>query len=290
MNAPNLTPLAAPEDIDFRAVFSALWSGRVLIIAIAAVFTVSGMAYSLLAQEWYRAEVILAPASKKGAGGALSQVGGLASLAGINLQAAGEGEPVAVLKSRDFASAFIADLNLVPDLVEPSFWSHEKADIRDAVRFFDLKVRSVTEDKKTGLVTLGIRWKDPETAANWANILVTRLNDRMRNQASREAERNVAYLQKQIAETSVIALQQSLGRVLEGELQKLLLAQGNEEFAFKVIDRATPPKYRDFPRRTFITLLSALVGAVLGVVIVLLRRAIGNISQARGESPQSHDR
>jgi uncharacterized protein involved in exopolysaccharide biosynthesis len=290
MNVSNPMPLSASDDIDVRAVISTLWSGRLLIIAVAAAFTVLGIAYSLLAQEWFRAEVILAPASKKGAGGALSQVGGLASLAGINLQGAGEGEPVAVLKSRDFAGAFIADLNLVPVLVEPSFWNDDKTDIRDAVRLFDLKVRTVTEDKKTGLVTLGIRWKDPETAASWANILVTRLNDRMRNQASREAERNVAYLQKQIAETSVIALQQSLGRVLEGELQKLLLAQGNEEFAFKVIDRATPPKYRDAPRRTFITLLAALLGAMLGVVVVILRKSLANVAQARGESQQSRDR
>jgi len=270
---------SASEEIDLRALFDTIWSGRWLIISVAGAFTLVGVGYSLLAQEWYRAEVILAPAAKKGASGALSQVGSLASLAGINLQGPGEGEPVAVLKSREFARSFISDLGLTTVLAQPPFWSKEQTDIRDAVKMFDSKIRVVSEDKKTGLVTLSIRWKDPETAASWANLLVTRLNDRLRTQAAAEADRNVAYLQKQIAGTSVIALQQSLGRVLEGELQKLLLAQGNEEFAFKVIDRATPPKQRDAPRRTFITLLAAVTGTFFGLILVFLRKATATVAR-----------
>jgi len=270
---------SASEEIDLRALFDTIWSGRWLIIAVAGVFTLFGVGYSLLAQEWYRAEVILAPAAKKGTGGALSQVGSLASLAGINLQGPGEGEPVAVLKSRDFARSFISDLGLTTVLAQPPFWSTEQTDIRDAVKMFDSKIRVVSEDKKTGLVTLAIRWKDPETAAKWANLLVTRLNDQLRTQAAAEADRNVAYLQKQIAGTSVIALQQSLGRVLEGERQKLLLAQGNEEFACKVIDRATPPKQRDAPRRTFITILAAGTGTFFGLILVFLRKAVVTASR-----------
>jgi uncharacterized protein involved in exopolysaccharide biosynthesis len=144
------------------------------------------------------------------------------------------------------------------------------------VKAFNTNIRSVTEDKKTGLVTLSIRWKDPETAANWANLLVERLNDRLRNQALAESERNVAYLQREIAASSVVSLQQSMGRVLEGEMQKLMLARGNEEFAFKVIDRAVPPKQRDAPKRTLIVLVSLLAGGFLGILAVFVRKAIAN--------------
>jgi uncharacterized protein involved in exopolysaccharide biosynthesis len=125
-------------------------------------------------------------------------------------------------------------------------------------------------------VTLSIRWKDPDTAAEWANVLVQRLNDRLRQQALTESERNVAYLQKEMAATSVVSLQQSMGRVLEGEMQKLMLARGNEEFAFKVIDRATPPKLRESPKRSLIAIVSMLAGGFLGVLFVFLRKAIQN--------------
>ncbi len=136
-------------------------------------------------------------------------------MASIILPGAGEGEPVAVLKSKDFARAFITDLKLTTVLLEEAESSDQKTDIRDAVRAFD-GIRVVAEDKKSRLVTLSIRWKDPDTAADWANLLVKRLNDCLRTQAEAESERNVAYLQREIAVMSVVSLQQSMGRVLEG--------------------------------------------------------------------------
>jgi len=276
MENPNPAPPAYDDEIDLWELWETIWSGRWLIIVITGVFTLGGVTYALLAQEWYKADVVLAPADKKGgAGGALAQFGGLASLAGISLPGAGEGEPVAVLKSKDFARSFITDLNLMPVLLEGADFGDKKPDIRDAVAAFD-GVRSVAEDKKTGLVTLSIRWKDPDTAAEWANVLVKRLNDRLRTQAQEESERNVAYLQREIAATSVVSLQQSMGRVLEGEMQKLMLARGNEEFAFKVIDRATPPKQRETPKRTLIALVSMLAGGFFGILVVFLRKAIAN--------------
>jgi uncharacterized protein involved in exopolysaccharide biosynthesis len=275
MEQPNPTQYSYDDEIDLWELWETIWSGRWLIVAITSVFTLGGVTYALLAQEWYKADVVLAPADKKGGGGALAQFGGLASLAGISLPGAGEGEPVAVLKSKDFARSFITDLNLMPVLLEGAESGDQKPDIRDAVRAFD-GIRVVTEDKKSGLVTLSIRWKDPDTAAEWANLLVKRLNDRLRTQAEAESERNVAYLQREIAATSVVSLQQSMGRVLEGEMQKLMLARGNEEFAFKVIDRATPPKQREAPKRTLIALVSMLAGGFLSLLAVFVRKAIAN--------------
>lgn len=277
MENPNPPSPHYNDEIDFWALWETLWSGRWLVVTLASLFAFGGVTYGLLAQEWYQADVTLAPANKKsGSSGALAQFGGLASLAGISLPGAGEGEPVAVLKSKDFARAFITDLELTRLLLEDVNSDEEKPDIRDAVKVFDTKIRTVTEDKKAGLVTLSVRWKDPDTAANWANILVKRLNDRLRTQAQQEAERNVAYLQREIASTSVVSLQQSMGRVLEGEMQKLMLARGNEEFAFKVIDRATPPKQRQSPKRSLIALVSMFIGGFLGVLLIFLRKAIAS--------------
>lgn len=275
MENPN--PVQYDDEIDLWELWDTVWSGRWLIIAITSVFTLGGITYALLAQEWYKADVVMAPAdAKQSMSGALAQFGGLASLAGISLPGGGEQAPVAVLKSKEFARAFITDLNLMPVFLEGAKDSGKPLDIRDAVRVFDTSVRTITEDKKSGLVTLSIRWKDPDTAAEWANTLVQRLNDRLRQQALTESERNVAYLQKEMASTSVVSLQQSMGRVLEGEMQKLMLARGNEEFAFKVIDRATPPKLRESPKRSLIAIVSMLAGGFLGVLFVFLRKAIQN--------------
>lgn len=272
-DAPNSLPQAYDDEIDLWALWDTAWSGRWLIIVITSLFAVGGVAYALLAQEWWRAEVVLVPADKKAVPGALAQLGGLASLAGVNIGGGGDQEPLAVLKSKGFAREFITEQGLMPVLLKDVPSPDGKVlDIRDALREFE-KVRSVGDDKKTGLVTLGIRWKDPDIAAAWANLMVQRLNSRLRGQALAESQRNVDFLQKEMAATSVVSLQQSMGRVLEGEMQKLMLARGNEQFAFKVIDPATPPKQRDSPKRAMVVLASTLVGALLGLLAVFLRKA-----------------
>ena len=275
MNGPqNSLPQAYDDEIDLWALWDTVWSGRWLIIAITSLFAIGGVTYALLAQEWWRADVVLAPADKKALPGALGQLGGLASLAGVNIGGGGNQEPLAVLRSKGFAREFITEQDLMPVLLKDVKSTDGKPlDIRDALREFE-KVRSVSDDKKTGLVTLGVRWKDPETAASWANLLVKRLNERLRVEALAESQRNVDFLQKEMAATSVVSLQQSMGRVLEGEMQKLMLARGNEEFAFKVIDPATPPKQREAPKRALVAIVATLAGGFLGLLAVFLRKAI----------------
>ena len=89
-DAPNSLPQAYDDEIDLWELWDTVWSGRWLIIAITALFAVGGVTYALLAQEWWRAEVVLAPADKKAIPGALSQLGGLASLAGVNIGGGGD--------------------------------------------------------------------------------------------------------------------------------------------------------------------------------------------------------
>ena len=143
-------------------------------------------------------------------------------------------------------------------------------DIRDAVDYFDTGVRAIGEDKKSGLITLSVTWTDAALATEWANELVKRANQRLRSQALQESERNIKYLQGEIAATNVTALQQAIGKVIESEMQKLLLARGSEEFAFKVIDKAVQPKKRAKPQRMLVVLGAAVGGALFALFLVLV--------------------
>jgi LPS O-antigen subunit length determinant protein (WzzB/FepE family) len=129
---------------------------------------------------------------------------------------------------------------------------------------------------------LTIEWTDPKVAADWANLLVKRLNERMRQRALQEAEVNVSYLKRELAATNVVALQHSIGNLLEGELQKAMLARVNDEFAFRVIDRAEAPKWRSRPKRAQIMAIAVLAGFVLGCVVVLVRKAVSEVEGAVG--------
>ena len=262
---------AADDEIDLLELLALFWRRKWFIVAVTTLCAAGGVAYALLAQQWWRAEIVLIQTDSKQLPGGLAQLGGLASLAGINVGSLGGSQnAVAVLKARDFARQFIEENDLVDVLMFDRLSEMPPIDVRDAVKFFDQEVRSIVEDKKSGVVTLSVTWIDPAIAADWANELVKRANQRLRAQALQESERNIKYLQGEIAATNVTAIQQAIGKVIESEMQKLLLARGSEEFAFKVIDKAVQPKKRTKPRRTVVAVASTVMGGLLALALVLL--------------------
>lgn len=273
----------ADDETSLRDLWDILCQGKWLIITMATVFALGSVAYALLAEEWYRSEVLLAPADEKSTSALGGQLGGLAALAGVTVGDGDSAESLAFLRSRQFARDFIQDLDLVPIFFADEWnadtgqWfgadPEEWPEIRDAVKYFHDYVLNVSQDPQTGLVTLAVEWIDPQVAATWAETLVHRLNERLRERALKEAETNVAYLQAELVQTSVVTLQQSIGRLLESELQKLMLARGNEEFAFRIIDAAVSPKEHVRPKRALIAVLGTLLGGMLAVFAVFLRYA-----------------
>jgi len=270
-------PQGAGAPMDLEQLWRTLWTGRWIIIITMLVLMSLAAFYGFTGKTWYRAEVVLNPVSEDSMRPSLGALGGLASLAGINIGAGNKSvEAVAILKSKGFARDFIESQKLMPVLFaeRDESWferSDKKPDIRLAIEMFDRAVRRVSEDRKTGLVTLSIQWRNGADAAAWANIVVKQLNERMRLRALAESERNVAYLQKELATTTVVSMQQAIGRLLEAEMQKLMLARGNDEFAFKVIDAATPPRRPFWPRPVLSMALALLVGGVFSGAFVLLR-------------------
>ncbi len=271
---------ASDDRISLRQAWQILWHGKRSIIALTVVFALGAIAYALLAQEVYRAEVLLVPAKEQSTPMLGGQLGGLAALAGVNVGEGNAVEALAVLQSREFARAFIEQYDLLPLFFADDWDADEKRwqvddpadapDIRDGVKFFHEDVLRVSEDRSSGLVTLAIEWIDPDIAAEWASTLVRRLNDRLRDRALQEAQTNVNYLQSQMVSTNLVTLQESIGRLLENELQQLMLAKGNEEFAFKILDPAVSPKQRVRPKRALIVILGTILGGLLGAFTVLI--------------------
>lgn len=268
---------------DLDDVLRELWKGRVLVLVSILVAGAVGFGYAMLATPWYRAEVVMLPTETdlgQGLASQLSQLGPLASLAGVTIGNGHKAEPLAVLQSRSFSRSFIEENGLMQVLFADEWDSAGKTwkddadpppDIRDAVEYFHKDVRKVLEDRKTGIVRLSIEWKDAAVASAWANSLAQRLNSQMRDRALADAARNIRFLREELAATNVVSLQQSIGRLLEAELQKLMLARGNEEFAFRVVDVAEVPKKRARPRRAIILAGSLIVGALFGAGMALFR-------------------
>lgn len=259
-------------DVSIVALVLLLWREKLTTLIVVAITSLIGISYALLATPVFKAEVVMTPSGQRTQAGNLGQLGNLAALAGVNIgTGSGSAASLAVLKSREFAEDFIRDLKLERVLVDDFDDPDKKRDIRDAVMKFQEDVIVISEDKKANTVTLAVFWKDSATAARWANLYVERLNAKMRDQASAEAERNVKFLRQEMANTDVVSMQQAVGRVLETEMQRYMLAKGQVEFAYKIVDKASPPKLRVWPRRSLVAVLSALFGGALAAVYLMFR-------------------
>lgn len=271
------------DEVSLRDVWSILWRGKWAIIVLTALFSAGSVAYALAASEWFRAEVLLAPAEARSTPSFGGQLSGLAALAGVSVGGGETAEAMATLKSRELAREFIEANDLINVILHENWdeslqsWkvneTSENPDIRDAVKVFHERVLRVRQDRESGLVTVAMEWIDPFLAASWANHFVRFANERLRQRALEQAEANVAYLQAELEATGVVTLQQSIGRLLESELQKLMLARGNQEFAFRTVDVAEVPKIRVRPRRTLMVMIGTLLGGMLSVMVVFVHHA-----------------
>lgn len=277
------------DEISLLDLWRVLVSYKWLILGMTLLATLTAAAVAFYLPPVYRAEVTLAPVTPE-EGGRLSalagEFGGIASLAGINIGSGGSSadKAIAVLKSRAFTDAFIKDEQLLPVLFS-NIWDPQKQTwlvkdkkdaptLRKAYQVFDGSIRTINQDKKTGLITLAIEWKDPQQAASWANLLVERLNQHERQAAIDEAERSLAYLKTQLGQTSVLEMQQAIFRLIEAETKNIMLAQARDEYAFNIIDPAVVPEMKSKPKRKLIVGLSAMAGLFLGALIAFVVSAI----------------
>jgi uncharacterized protein involved in exopolysaccharide biosynthesis len=282
-------PLPRPDDgLDLRGLWGHIVRHRLMIGLFFVVPMLLAAAAVSLMRPVYESNVVLVPVATEGGAAGLSaltsQFGGLASLVGISMPSGSSKEQtIAILESRAFTEAFIESENLLPVLFADKWdsaagkWKPLSADriptMADAVELFEEEIRAVSDDTSTNLVTLRIQWYEPELAARWANTLVRRLNEDVRKRDIAEAERSLEFIGRELKKSDNIDLKQGLYGLMQQQLEKIVLANVREDYAFKVLDPAFAAERDDYvwPAKIAIIAASGLLGLVLGIVAVALR-------------------
>ena len=307
-------PNYADDEIDLRELWQAIWCRKWSIIAITAVVSFMALFFALNAKNYYKAEVVLAPAQSGGKSGGLGQLGGLASLAGISMGGGGGSSDtaIAILQSRQYGERFIKENDLKPLLfadswdVETQSWivgepgllsrlmssikgGDEEVNVSATYQREELAVGeptlwnaygafkgilSVQTDKASGLVNLSVEFTNPVLAATWANQMVKDINSIMREQTLTEAKLSNEYLERELQKTNLAEVKQTIYALMEGNIKSMMLANTNDDAVFKVIDPAVVPEAKSKPKRSLILAVGIVLGLMLGVFWALIRHAM----------------
>lgn len=298
--APEQQPHYPDDEIDLRELFATLWRGKWIIIATTFIFAVGGVFYALSKPNIYQASVLLAPAQDEAGPNIGGQLGGLASLAGINIGGGGSNQTVMakeVLQSRAFLTDFIHRHNLIIPLMATEAWDDEnekwiidrdvynpereqwlndeegeslKPTDWDMVKEFKENHLSLSENKDTGMVSLSIKSQAPPIAKQWADWLVRDINEHMREQDVRKAEARIAYLEEKLNETNIAGMQQVFYQLIESETRTVMLASAQQEYVFETVDPAVVPQEKSEPKRALIAVIATMLGGMLGVFTVFI--------------------
>jgi LPS O-antigen subunit length determinant protein (WzzB/FepE family) len=296
-------------EINLRELSYVLLGGKWIIVSLTTFLSIVGVIISLILPNIYESKALLAPVnSSSGFPGALGGYSGLAGLAGISIPSGGdEGNSAkAMQKIRSlsfFENNILPNIHL-PDLMAVKSWNSKTNTLvfdeniynitsntwvrdysypqqqipspQESYEIFKTKHLNLSEDSKSGFISLSIKHQSPFIAKQWTELVVSEVNAFYRQKDKSESEKAASYLNQQISITSLSEIKQVLAQLLQEETKKLTLVEANKFYVFDYIDPPALMEEKSDPKRALICILAALLGGMLGVVLVFIRHYIFN--------------
>ena len=298
------------DGIDLKELFYVLFRGKWIIVSVTSLITIIGVTYSLLLPNIYESKALLAStSSSNGISNALRSYSGIASLAGVSLPGnsddSNSAKAIAKISSLSFFESDVLPFIFLPNLMALKAWNPKTNSLiydeaiyikdsntwgrnssktqttiptaQESFRKFNEDHLSVSEDNKTGFITISIKHQSPYIAKKWTELIVNQINSFYRQKDKVESEKAVSYLNQKIATTNLSEVKQSVADLLQEEIQKLTLIEANKLYVFSYIDSPAVMEKKSEPARSLICILFALMGMLLSILIVLIRHYSFNI-------------
>ena len=200
------------KEVSLKEIWQVLMVNKLIITSIVALFAIASVVIAINLPNMYRSEIKLLPSgdSTSSLSSLAGSLGGLASLAGVNLSGGKQGNTllaIEMLTSRSFLEKFVVKHDLLVDLIaaegidkkgkltynEKLYDFGTKTWIRDVhypkpvipsaedihLRFSEILV--IESNAKTGLVKLSLTFFQPFIAQQWLTLLTQDINAFIKN-------------------------------------------------------------------------------------------------------------
>lgn len=293
------------KEIEIKEIAEVIKKNYLLIFIFTVSFGVISILYVLNLPNIYSSTIKLMPNSGNRVGGITnmsSQLGGLASLAGINLGGGSDDKTtyaLEVLKSRKFLYNFI-EVNALKPLImgavnwdastnkvvfDPKIYDHKnniwtrnvdfpfkpEPSLNEVYLAFLEHHLSVIRDKETGVILVSIKYFSPNIAQKIVSELIVSLNKTIKKEEKDAALKSIEYLEQQIHKTELAEMRTMFYELIETQHKELMLVASRDEFVVKVIDYAIVPELKTSPKRAIIVIMITSLGFILIVGFILIR-------------------
>tara|TARA_B100001750_G_C15520780_1_gene611341 strand:+ start:4176 stop:5123 length:948 start_codon:yes stop_codon:yes gene_type:complete len=284
------------DEIDLMEIFSVLLMNRKRIIISTSIVAIISIIYVLVVPSTYTSKIILAAAedqSESLSSISGSSLGGIASVAGISIGAGKTtrtGNAVNIMKSWGFIEEFIETNDLADELYavrrwdpgsnkliyksgkydeEKGIWIGSRPTSWELYQEFSSKF-SVYHDERSGFISISVTYFSPYISKEWVDLMVTSINDHMREKSLSQNNSNIQYLQEQIQKTSITEMREIFYKLIEEQTRSKMIAEATPEYAFITVSKAMAPEIRTFPKRKILVSAITFLGAFLTMILVLI--------------------
>lgn len=290
------------DKLDLLEFSQVLIKGKWVIFSVTSFVSILTVIFSLLIPNIYESKALLAPVNSSGISGAMQSYSGLAGIAGISLPSvaaeSNSKKAINTMTSLSFFENNIMPNIFIPNLIAIKSWNHEQNKItykeniydenlniwvrdysfpykqipsaQESFEVFKNKHLNITEETKTGFITITVRHQSPFIAREWTDLIINEVNNFYRQKDKSEAQKAASYLYEQIEITNLSEIKQVIAELLKQETQKLTLIEVTPYYVFDYIDPPAVMEKKVGPKRAVICILGAFLGGMLSIVFVLL--------------------
>ncbi len=307
VQAPQMADMGEDE-IDLLELWHVLWSAKWFIMGFSLVCTLIAVWVTLFVLPViFKSTATLQPASSESSSHLASLVGSLPFSLGLPGAGGGKLSLVNFLESRTLKERLIIKYKLLQRLykdkwdAENNTWrTDDPKVIPTVIKAIQGKklngVYAVSQDKKTGLITLSWWDKDPVFAQKALKGVIAELQHYLDKEYVSDAKRERVFIEGQLAKAtqeleywerqipredltlSTITRERLAAQTVYTELRKQLelakITEAKELVTFKVLDEPFVPEKKDKPKRALICALTLVVSGFAAIFLVFIRNAV----------------
>jgi uncharacterized protein involved in exopolysaccharide biosynthesis len=274
--------------IDIAEIVQDLLSVKFYILIATTLIGIGSVFYALSLSDEYKSRMILKPVEDNSQS-YVNQFGAIASFAGLGMPIAQEIDKssfaLQILETRDFFEKLIADELFLTELIavdgfdknsfKPTYDLNlynfkdnkllpdykSKISIEKMHRKFLQSIEITTTDR--GFTEIIIIHYSPVIAKRWLELIFNKMNESIKEIKTLEAEKSIAYLNKELALARESELKKVIAELIESQIQTMMISNISDDFVFSLVDSPRIAEKKFAPHRAKICILATILGFIL---------------------------